>query len=274
MRAGTPPDIVRTLENTLADAMTSSKLKEWCARHGAEPRRMTSNEFVQFVTDEADPASRSSARGRRAEAPNALSCPDQAGASPPRHDARDAMHLARLLRLDEVTSVRVPSVAQEAAPGYGPGWRERGRIAAGIGCGPVTGSRNCCCASGSCTSAARPGPESTAGDCVNKGLQLGSSMPMNGRVAFDECYGLSSAVVSVGARRDRLDAAIGVMAADSEFTAVTRRLGCLRGISTLTGFALAVEIGDWSRFTGTSIGSYVGWCPRSTPQEFHGCRAR
>ena len=30
-------------------------------------------------------------------------------------DARDAMHLARLLRLDEVTSVRVPSVAQEAA---------------------------------------------------------------------------------------------------------------------------------------------------------------
>ena len=30
-------------------------------------------------------------------------------------DARDAMHLARLLRLDEVTSVRVPSVVQEAA---------------------------------------------------------------------------------------------------------------------------------------------------------------
>ena len=30
-------------------------------------------------------------------------------------DARDAMHLARLLRLEEVTSVTVPSVAQEAA---------------------------------------------------------------------------------------------------------------------------------------------------------------
>ncbi len=51
------------------------------------------------------------------------------------------------------------------------------------------------------------------------------------------------------------------MAADSEFTAVTRRLGCLRGISTLTGFALAVEIGDWARFTGNSIGSYVGLVP-------------
>jgi transposase len=40
-----------------------------------------------------------------------------------------------------------------------------------------------------------------------------------------------------------------------------RRLGCLRGISTLTGFALAVEIGDWHRFTGATIGSFVGLTP-------------
>jgi len=40
-----------------------------------------------------------------------------------------------------------------------------------------------------------------------------------------------------------------------------RRLGCLRGISTLTGFALAVEIGDWHRFTGNGIGSFVGLVP-------------
>ena len=50
--------------------------------------------------------------------------------------------------------------------------------------------------------------------------------------------------------RDRLDAAIEAMAADSAFTPVVRRLGCLRGISTLTGFGLAVEIGDWERLTG------------------------
>ena len=31
--------------------------------------------------------------------------------------------------------------------------------------------------------------------------------------------------------------------------------------STLTGFALAVEIGDWDRFTGRSIGAYVGLVP-------------
>jgi transposase len=78
------------------------------------------------------------------------------------------------------------------------------------------------------------------------------------RLAFDSDY---DAVLTVAARRDRLDAAITTMAAESEFTPVVHRLGCLRGVSTLTGFALAVEIGDWSRFTGTSIGSYVGLVP-------------
>ena len=30
------------------------------------------------------------------------------------------------------------------------------------------------------------------------------------------------------------------------------------GVSTLTAFGLAVEIGDWHRFTGSSIGAFVG----------------
>jgi hypothetical protein len=51
------------------------------------------------------------------------------------------------------------------------------------------------------------------------------------------------------------------MAADSEFTPVVHRLGCLHGVATLTAFALAVEIGDWHRFTGNSIGSFVGLVP-------------
>src|SRR5680860_212260 len=54
------------------------------------------------------------------------------------------------------------------------------------------------------------------------------------------------------------------MAADSEFTPVVHRLGCLRGVSTLTGFALAVEIGDRGRFTGTTISSFV----EMTPSEY------
>jgi len=68
--------------------------------------------------------------------------------------------------------------------------------------------------------------------------------------AFDASY---EAVVQTVTRRDRLDKAIGLMAADSRFTPLVNRLGCLRGIGTLTGFALAVEITDWHRFTGNTI---------------------
>ena len=51
------------------------------------------------------------------------------------------------------------------------------------------------------------------------------------------------------------------MAADSVFTPVVTRLGCLRGVSTLTAFGLAVEIGDWQRLSGRSIGAYLGLVP-------------
>jgi transposase len=36
---------------------------------------------------------------------------------------------------------------------------------------------------------------------------------------------------------------------------VVSRLQGLRGISTLTVFGLAVEVGDWTRFTGSTIGA-------------------
>jgi transposase len=51
------------------------------------------------------------------------------------------------------------------------------------------------------------------------------------------------------------------MAAASPFAPVVGRLGCLRGVSTLTAFGLAVEVGDWHRFTGAAIGSYLGLVP-------------
>ena len=89
-------------------------------------------------------------------------------------------------------------------------------------------------------------------------LRAEQPWPVGMRCAFDADY---DTVVATIARRDRLNAEIAAMAADSEFTAVTRRLGCLRGISTLTGLALAVEIGDWNRFSGASIGAFVGLTP-------------
>ncbi|MEX3511002.1 transposase [Kocuria carniphila] len=78
------------------------------------------------------------------------------------------------------------------------------------------------------------------------------------RMAFDAEH---ETVLVTAARRDRLDQEITKMAAESQFAEVVHRLGCLRGISTLTGFGLAVEIGDWHRFTGDTIGAFVGLVP-------------
>jgi transposase len=77
-------------------------------------------------------------------------------------------------------------------------------------------------------------------------------------LAYQEAF---DAMLVTRDRRDRLDAAITTMAADSPFTPVVIRLGCLRGVSTLTAFGLAVEIGDWHRLTGRSIGVYLGLVP-------------
>jgi Transposase IS116/IS110/IS902 family len=78
------------------------------------------------------------------------------------------------------------------------------------------------------------------------------------RVAFDEAHG---AVRAVQARRDRLDAAIAELATTPPWAPLASRLGCLRGVGVLTAFGLAVKIGDWRRFTGATIGAYLGLVP-------------
>jgi transposase len=50
---------------------------------------------------------------------------------------------------------------------------------------------------------------------------------------------------------------------------VVARLGCLRGVSTLTGFGLAVEIRDLDRFTGASIGAFLGLTPSEHSSDEH-----
>jgi transposase len=164
-------------------------------------------------------------------------------------DARDARHLANLLRMDQIVEVRVPTVEQEAARDLmrsredvrGDLMRSRHRVSklllrqgiAYYGGHPWTGPHEVWLR----------GQHFTA-----PGLQL----------AYDTAL---ETVLLTAARRDRLDRAINEMAANSEFTPVVRRLCCLRGVSTLTGFGLAVEIGDWKRFSGSSIGAYLGLVP-------------
>ncbi len=164
-------------------------------------------------------------------------------------DARDAVHLARLLRLDEFTSVSVPTVDQETA---------RDLVRAREDCrGDLMRARHRLS-----KLLLRQGIVYSDGqawtDTHDAWLRRHRFSAPALQTTFESDY---DAVLTVKARRDRLDAAIAAMAADSEFTAMVRRLGCLRGVSTLTGFALAVEIGDWHRFTGNTIGSFVGLVP-------------
>jgi len=164
-------------------------------------------------------------------------------------DVRDARHLARLLHLGEIVAVCVPSVEQEAA-------RDLVRAREDVR-GDLMSARHrlskLLLRQGIvyCQGKAWTGVHDRwlrAQHFTQPGLQL----------AFDIAYDTMLATV---ARRDRLDAAITVMAADSEFTPVVTRLGCLRGVSTLTAFGLAVEIGDWHRLDGRSIGAYLGLVP-------------
>lgn len=164
-------------------------------------------------------------------------------------DARDAVHLARLLRLDEVTPVTVPSADQEAA---------RNLVRAREDCrGDLMRARHRLS-----KLLLREGIVYSDGNAWtvthDAWLRRQRFTARATQQAFDADY---DAVLSVKARRDRLDEAIAAMAADSEYTAMVHRLCCLRGINTLTGFALAVEIGDWSRFTGNTIAAYVGLVP-------------
>ena len=76
--------------------------------------------------------------------------------------------------------------------------------------------------------------------------------------AFDDYL---DAVLTTAARRDHLDEVIEQTAADPRWAPVVSRLCAVRGIATLTGLGLAVEIGDWDRFTGSSIGAYLGLVP-------------
>ena len=164
-------------------------------------------------------------------------------------DARDAIHLARLLRLDEVTEVSVPSRDQEAA---------RDLVRAREDCrGDLMRARHRLS-----KLLLRQGIVYCGGDAWtgkhDAWLRTQHFDEKATQLTFDSDY---DTVTITLARRDRLDTAIEAMAADSEFTPVVRRLCCLRGVSTLTGFALAVEIGDWGRFTGSTIGSFIGLVP-------------
>ena len=166
-------------------------------------------------------------------------------------DARDALHLAKLLHLGEIVEVTVPTATQEAA-------RDLVRAREDVR-SDLMGARHRLSKFLLRHGMVYSGGKAWTGThdiwlrAQRSGLELTGL-----QMAFDTAYETMIATVD---RRDRLDTAIEQMAADSEFTPIVTRLGCLRGVSTLTAFGLAVEIGDWHRLTGRSIGAYLGMVP-------------
>lgn len=169
-------------------------------------------------------------------------------------DARDAILLARLAHLDEICPVRVPTVAEEAARDL---VRARDDVRKEL----------MACRHRLAKLLLRHGLVYTDGKAwtgvhdawLRRVRRDGLDGAGAGTLAaFDDAY---DAVNWHLDRKRRLDTQITSDAADSQFTPVVTRLCCLRGISTLTGYALAVEIGDWHRLTGATIASYLGLVP-------------
>lgn len=164
-------------------------------------------------------------------------------------DARDALHIAKLLKLDEIVAVAIPSETQEAARDLVRAREDARRdlMSARHRLGKLLLRRGL----------TFPGKRAWTRDHHDWLRRQRFELP-GLQAAFDAAH---EAVVAIQDRRDRLDEAILVMATESEFTGVTQRLSCLRGISTLTAFGLAVEIGDWTRLDGRRIGAYLGLVP-------------
>jgi transposase len=164
-------------------------------------------------------------------------------------DRRDAERLARLLRIGELPGVRVPTQAEEAA---------RDLVRAREDCrGDLMRARHRLS-----KLLLRQGLvwDQTAWTTAHEAWLRGHRFHRRGvQLAFDEAL---DTVFSVHARRDRLDAAITEMAAtDPALVGPVGRLRCLRGVSTLTATGLCVEVADWRRFTGSTIGAYLGLVP-------------
>jgi transposase len=163
-------------------------------------------------------------------------------------DRRDAERLARLLRLGEIIPVGVPEPEEEAArdlvrareDARGDLMRARHRLSKlllrhGMVYDATAWTR--------------------AHDVWLRRRRFQSG-PL--AVVFDECYGR---MLDAKTRRDALDRAITELAGAPPYVDVVERLVCLRGVSTLTAFALTVELGDWNRFRPTSLGAFLGLTP-------------
>ena len=166
-------------------------------------------------------------------------------------DKRDAVFLARMLAVGNVVEVAVPTEAMEAA-------------------------RDLARAREDCRHDLMRARHLLSKFLLRKGVVYGSGKKAWTKahrawlasLSFgDSCERLVleeylEGVKSLELRRERLDAAIAERAAQPDLAPTVSELKCLRGVSTVTAFSLAVEVGDFSRFPDArSFMSFVGLVP-------------
>lgn len=161
-------------------------------------------------------------------------------------DQRDALGLARMLSLGEITEVRVPAIAQKGL------WDVSHARQRAVG--DITHARQRINAM-ILQHGLRYPKEARWTQVHHDWLarqRLEPSASQQALTAKLETETLLMAHVKC------LETTIAGLVVESERAPIIDALMSSRGISVTAGFGLAVEIGDWTRFTGATIGSYLG----------------
>ena len=58
VRAGTPAEVVDKLATDIARVLAAPDIRDWLAKHGVDPMRMTQPGFARFVQSESESAAR------------------------------------------------------------------------------------------------------------------------------------------------------------------------------------------------------------------------
>jgi transposase len=166
-----------------------------------------------------------------------------------KNDKRDSLILARMLSLGQVTAVRVPTEDQEALRDL-----SRARQQASKELAHAKQRVNALMLR---RGLYYPGKK----HWTLQHLEWLQRQRFEQRAAQLTLEADLELVVLLKEHLKRLEVQITEQIEDCEYREVINALMCFRGIAVTTAFGLAVEIGDWTRFTGSSIGSYVGLVP-------------
>jgi transposase len=166
-------------------------------------------------------------------------------------DRRDAERLVRLLMVDGLHAVRVPSGEEEALRDLvraredvrGDLMRARHRLSKLLLRHDVRF-------------------EETAGNWTARHRAWLAKVDLGDRGAEVTLHDYLGAIDALIVRRGTLEAAIGELVPGSPWADTVARLRCLRGIDTLSAVGLCAEIGDWQRFARAGqLMSYLGVVP-------------